>query len=129
MFLICLSLINNFSQITNGSEECSIKVSDVLDVSNYNAKDIYLIDKLLCLTDGDELLPLLSNVSIIWVCTDLCSLIQTIFSFQTSLCNNNEVNLDGVFEAIDQIESRLEGNWSNEDMIQEIAPDLSMITM
>ena len=65
MFLICLSLINNFSQITNGSEECSIKVSDVLDVSNYNAKDIYLIDQLLCLNNGDELLTLLSNVSII----------------------------------------------------------------
>ena len=65
MFLICLSLINNFSQITNGSEECSIKVSDVLDVSNYNAKDIYLIDQLLCLNNRDELLTLLSNVSII----------------------------------------------------------------
>ena len=45
------------------------------------------------------------------------------------MCNTNEVNLDNVFEAIDQIESLLKVNWSNEKIIQEIVPDLSMITM
>ena len=45
------------------------------------------------------------------------------------MCNTNEVNLDDVFEAIDQIESLMKGNWSNEKIIQEIVPDLSMITM
>ena len=45
------------------------------------------------------------------------------------MCNTNEVNLDDVFQAIDQIESLMKGNRSNEKMIQEIIPDLSMITM